>query len=63
MEFHAITPQGMTHVCTVHRAENDRTPLQIISSQELERLKRIEAAHYAVLASLITARQRSRRRL
>lgn len=62
MEFHAFTPQGATHVCTVHRGESDTTPLQMISCQELERLKRVEAAHRALLASLIAARKRSRRR-
>lgn len=62
MEFHAFTPKGVTHVCTVHRGLNDKTPLQMISEQELERLQRIEAAHRALLASLIAARKRSRRR-
>lgn len=62
MEFHAFTPQGATHVCTVHRGEGDKTPLQMISGQELARLKAVEAAHYALLASLIAARKRPRRR-
>lgn len=62
MEFHAFTPQGATHVCTVHRGENDTTPLQIISGRELERLKQLEAAHRALLASLVGARKRSHKR-
>lgn len=43
MEFHAITPEGVTHVCDVHRGAGDLSPLQLISQQELDRLRRAEA--------------------
>lgn len=47
MELHAHTPEGTTHVCTIHRGAKDETPLQMISAQELERLRQIEAAYLA----------------
>lgn len=59
MEFHAITPEGMTHVCSVYRGVGDLSPLQMISAHELARFQRVEAAHIALVASLIAARRRS----
>lgn len=43
MDLHAHTDQGTTHVCTIHRGEKDETPLQMISAQELTRLRAAEA--------------------
>lgn len=43
LDLHAQTPQGTTHVCTVHRGAGDETPLQMISAQELARLRAAEA--------------------
>ncbi len=43
MEFHAITDQGVTHVCSVERGAGDLSPLQMISRDELVRLKQAEA--------------------
>lgn len=50
LDLHAHTDQGATHVCTIHRGEKDETPLQIISSQELARLRACEAELLAILA-------------
>lgn len=38
LELHAHTPDGTTHVCTVHRGAGDGTPLQLISAQRLAQL-------------------------
>lgn len=57
MEFHAITPEGMAHVCSVHRGAGDLSPLQMISVKELARLQGIEAAHVALVASLTAWRR------
>lgn len=61
MEFHAITPKGVAHVCSVHRGAGDLSPLQMISVQELVRLQRVEAAHILLVAALRDARRRSRK--
>lgn len=47
MEFHVHTPAGSQHVMTVHRDENDDSPLQLISAQRLARLELLEAQHQA----------------
>ena len=59
MEFHAHTSAGSVHVCTVHRGPKDETPLQMISAQELARLRRIEVDHQALLGSLPAAPQKA----
>lgn len=43
LDLHAYTPEGATHVCTIHRGAGDVTPLQMISAQELARLQAAEA--------------------
>lgn len=43
IELHAHTDQGTTHVCTINRGAKDETPLQMISAQELARLRACEA--------------------
>lgn len=48
LELHAHTQGGVTHVCTIHRDAKDETPLQMISVQELQRLRRAEAELRAV---------------
>ncbi len=50
MDLHAHTDQGTTHVCTIHRGETDETPLQMISAQELARLRAAEAELLALRA-------------
>lgn len=50
LELHAHTPEGSTHVATVHRGPGDETPLQMISAQELARLLGAEADLAALLA-------------
>jgi hypothetical protein len=50
LELHAHTDQGTTHVCTIHRGEKDETPLQMISAQELARLRAAEAELLALRA-------------
>lgn len=40
LDLHAHTAEGTTHVCTIHRAPGDDTPLQMISAQELARLRK-----------------------
>lgn len=52
MELHAHTPEGTTHVCTIHRGPGDNTPLQMISLKELARLQQAVAD----LAALQVAR-------
>ena len=52
MEFHTISTKGTAHVMTTHRGEVDETPLQLISEQELARLKAIEQAALALAALL-----------
>lgn len=52
MELHAITDEGVTHVCTVHRGPKDETPLQLISAQELARLRAAEAELLALRVRL-----------
>ena len=47
MEFHVHTPAGSQHVMTVHRDENDDSPLQLISAQRLARLEQLEVQHQA----------------
>ena len=51
MDLHAITDQGTTHVCTVHRGPADETPLQMISAQRLAELLAAETDLAALLAS------------
>lgn len=43
LELHAHTPEGVTHVCTIHRGAKDETPLQMISAQRLGQLLAAEA--------------------
>lgn len=50
LDLHAHTDQGTTHVCTIHRGEKDETPLQMISAQELARLRQCEAELAALRA-------------
>jgi len=52
LEFHAHTPEGVTHVCDVHRGSVDQSPLQFISQQELARLHAVEAELLALRATL-----------
>lgn len=52
LELHAYTDKGVTHVCTIHRGEKDETPLQMISAQEHERLRRVEAELNALRQAL-----------
>ena len=51
LDLHAITDQGVTHVCTVHRVAKDETPLQMISMQRLAQLLEAEAELLARRAS------------
>jgi len=53
LEFHATTPEGVTHVCDVHRGPADLSPLQMISQQELARLRAVEAELLALRATLV----------
>lgn len=58
MEFHAISDKGVVHVCDIHRGAGDLSPLQMISRDELARLKRAEAELAALrrdLAALLHA--------
>ncbi|MGG7604620.1 hypothetical protein [Massilia sp. BKSP1R2A-1] len=58
MEFHAITGKGVAHVCDVHRGPEDLSPLQMISQQELTRLRAAETELAALrrdLAALLHA--------
>ncbi len=50
LDLHAHTDQGTTHVCTIHRGEKDETPLQMISAQELSRLRAAEEELLALRA-------------
>ncbi|KFC61965.1 hypothetical protein [Massilia sp. LC238] len=50
LELHAHTDQGSTHVATVHRGLGDDSPVQLISAQELARLRAVEAELQALLA-------------
>lgn len=50
LELHAYTPEGATHVATIHRGAQEETPLQMISAQELARLRACEAELLAILA-------------
>ena len=52
LEFQAITPEGITHVCNVHRCPADQSPLQMISRQELAWLHALEAELLALRATL-----------
>ena len=52
LDLHAHTDQGSTHVCTVHRGPGDETPLQMISAQELARLRAAEAELLVLRQSL-----------
>lgn len=55
MEFHAITPEGVTHVCSVERGSGDLSPLQYISRDELARLHRAEAELEALRTAMVRA--------
>ena len=55
LEFHAITPKGAAHVCTVHRGAGDLSPLQMISREELTRLQRAEAELEALRQAMVRA--------
>lgn len=48
MDLHAHTPDGTTHVCTVHRGPGDGSPLQLISAQRLAQLLAAEAELRAI---------------
>lgn len=61
LELHAHTAEGTTHVCTVHRGEKDETPLQMISAQELARLRQVEADLAALRHVLIFKNKKARR--
>lgn len=37
MDFHAITPEGETHVCTVNRDPKDGGPVLVIHAKRLMR--------------------------
>lgn len=52
MDLHAHTAEGSSHVATIHRGEKDETPLQLISAQELARLRAAEAELIALRQSL-----------
>lgn len=59
MEFHVHTSAGSQHVMTVHRDENDDTPLQLISAQRLAGLEQLAAQQPTALApSHVEARPR-----
>jgi len=51
LELHAHTDKGSTHVATVHRGPGDNSPLQLISGQELARLRKAEADLAALRAA------------
>lgn len=55
MELHAITDQGVVHVCDIHRGTGDLSPLQMISRDELARLKRAEAELQALRKAMVLA--------
>lgn len=42
MEFHAFDRRGGAHVMTTHRAQDDETPLQLISVKRLQQLLALE---------------------
>lgn len=42
MDFHALNDKGTVHVMTTHRAQDDETPLQLISVQRLQQLLALE---------------------
>lgn len=52
MEYHAINDKVAAHVMTTHRGNPDETPLQLISVQEIERMKALEQAVRALVALL-----------
>lgn len=51
LDLHAYTAERSTHVATIHRGPGDETPLQMISAQELARLRAAEAELLALRAS------------
>jgi hypothetical protein len=55
MEFHAITAKGVAHVCDVHRGPDDLSPLQMISQNELARLRATEAELAALRKAMVLA--------
>lgn len=61
LDLHAHTPVGSTHVATVHRGPGDDTPLQLISAQELARLRQVEADLEALRQTLIFKNKKARR--
>lgn len=50
MEFHALDRRGVGHVMTTHRGQDDETPLQLISVQQLARFQALESGLRALLA-------------
>jgi hypothetical protein len=61
LDLHAHTSEGTTHVCSVHRGAGDGTPLQLISAQELARLRQVEADLAALRHVLIFKNKKARR--
>jgi hypothetical protein len=55
MDYHAITAQGVAHVCSVERGSGDLSPLQFISRDELARLQRAEAELEALRTAMVRA--------
>ena len=49
MDFDIITSRGAARVMTTHRGDVDETPLQLISAQQLEYLRRVEVAYRSML--------------
>lgn len=54
MDFHAFTSQGSGHICTVHCQPDDKSPLQIISAEQLAYYQRIERAYLELERGLCT---------
>lgn len=52
MDFHVLGSKGGAHVMTTHRGQEDETPLQLISAQEIARIKALEAAVRGLAALL-----------
>lgn len=52
MDFDIITSRSASRVMTTHRGDVDETPLQLISVQQLEYYKGVEAAYVGLLQHL-----------
>lgn len=57
MDFHALDRRGGAHVMTTHRAQDDETPLQLISTKRLQQLLAIEesARNLGAILGLVPA--------